>query len=214
MTTPRLPDGRFRAYLHFILALFYYFLARALARHAAQGLSSDQWAPLVEQAMFVFLLILGYAGLGYSLNRQTRPIGTQGLPRRHGWLSEAGLGLAIGWALAVACAAILAIGGGIAIRFSFSLPSWGSLAVYVGYFALAALGEEVAFRGYAFQRFSRAVGSVGAVLGFSLLYAFLQALQPGSSRSSTAVAVVLTVLLSTAYFRTRALWVSWGINFG
>ncbi len=29
-----------------------------------------------------------------------------------------------------------------------------------------------------------------------------------------AVAVVLTVVLSTAYLRTRALWVSWGINFG
>ena len=43
---------------------------------------------------------------------------------------------------------------------------------------------------------------------------FLQALEPGSSRASTAVAVVFAILLSTAYLRTRALWVSWGINFG
>ena len=37
MTTPRVPDGRFRAYLQFVVALFYYFLARALAHHGAAG---------------------------------------------------------------------------------------------------------------------------------------------------------------------------------
>jgi hypothetical protein len=37
---------------------------------------------------------------------------------------------------------------------------------------------------------------------------------PGSSHASVAVSVALTLLLSTAYLRTRALWVSWGINFG
>jgi hypothetical protein len=114
----------------------------------------------------------------------------------------------------VVCAALLAVGGGIAIRISGNLPAWGWFAVDTAFFALAALAEEIAFRGYAFQRFSRAVGSAGAVLGFAALYAFLQALQPGSSRASTMVAVVLSLVLSTAYLRTRALWVSWGINFG
>ncbi len=42
----------------------------------------------------------------------------------------------------------------------------------------------------------------------------MQALRPGSNRASTAVALVLSVILSTAYLRTRALWVSWGINLG
>lgn len=214
MTTPRVPDSRFRAYVQFVVALFYYFLARALARHGAIGLSSDQWAPLVEQAMLVFLLLLGYAGVGFSLNGQMHPISAQGLPRRPGWLREAGLGLAVGWAIVVVCAAVMAVGGGIAIGFSGNLQAWGWFAVDTAFFALTALAEEIAFRGYAFQRFSRAVGSIGAVLGFSALYAFLQALEPGSSRASTAVAVVLTILLSTAYLRTRALWVSWGINFG
>jgi hypothetical protein len=213
MTTPRVPDGRFRAYLQFIVALFYYFLARALARHGAQGLAGEQWSALVEQAMFVFLLVLGFAGLGFTLNRQIQPVSAQGLPRRSGWNTEVGLGLAIGWAIVAFCAAVMAIGGGIAIRFSGSLSSWGRLAVDALFFALLALGEEIAFRGYAFQRFARAVGPVGAVLGFGVLYAFMQALLPGSSHASTAVAFALTVLLSTAFLRTRALWVGWGINF-
>jgi membrane protease YdiL (CAAX protease family) len=213
MTTPRVPDSRFRAYVQFVVAVFYYFLARSLAHHGANGLSSHQWSPLVEQAMLVFLLLLGYAGFGFTLNQQMHPISSQGLPRRPGWPREVGMGLAVGWAVVVVCAALLAVGGGIAIRISGNLPAWGWFAVDAAFFALAALAEEIAFRGYAFQRFSRAVGSAGAVLGFAALYAFLQALQAGSSRASTMVAVVLSLVLSTAYLRTKALWVSWGINF-
>jgi hypothetical protein len=214
MTTPRVPDGRFRAYLHFVVGLFYYFLARALAHHGAVGLSSDQWAPLVEQAMLVFLLLLGYAGLGFSLNRQMHPVTAQGLPRRPGWTRELGMGVAVGWAVVVLCAAVLALGGGIAVRFSSNPRAWGWFLVEAAFFALAALAEEIAFRGYAFQRFSRAVGSAGAVIGFAALYAFLQSLQPGSNRVSMAVALLFNVVLSMAYLRTRALWMSWGINFG
>jgi hypothetical protein len=213
-TVPRASDSRFRAYVQFVLALFYYFLARALARRGAQGIASEQWSPLVEQAMLVFLLLLGYAGVGFSLNGQAHPVRVQGLPRRSGWLHETGLGLAIGWGAVVVCAAVMAAAGGIAIRFSFSPRAWGWFVADAAFFALLALGEEIAFRGYAFQRFARSVGPAGAVIGFAALYAFLQAIQPGASKAGAAVAVVFTIVLSTAYLRTRALWVSWGINFG
>ena len=218
VTAPRNSDSRFRAYVQFVLALFYYFLARALAHRGAQGLSnglsSDRWVPLIEQAMVVFLLLLGYAGVGFSLNGQMHPVSTQGWPRRLGWRREVGLGLVIGWSAVVVCALVMAVGGGIAISLSLRLRSWGWFVVDAAFFALLALAEEIAFRGYPFQRFARAVGSAGAALAFAALYAFLQALEPGASRASTCVAMVFTIVLSTAYVRTRALWVSWGINFG
>ncbi len=214
MTSPRVPDSRFRAYVQFVVALVYYFLARALAHRTANGLAHDQWVPVAEQAMLIFLLLFGFAGVGFSLNAQAEPISTQGLPRRRGWQHEAGLGLAIGWAMTVVCAALMAIDGGIAIRISTNFAAWGWLLIEALFFALLVLVEEIAFRGYPFQRFSRAVGSAGAVIGFSALYAFLQALEPGSSRVSAIVAFIFNLLLSVAYLRTRALWVSWGINFG
>jgi hypothetical protein len=124
------------------------------------------------------------------------------------------MGLAIGWATSLACVLVMAIGGGVAIRLSLGSAAWGWLLVNLAFFALASLAEEIAFRGYAFQRFARAVGSAGAVLGFSLLYAFLQAMQTGATRASVAVSFLLCLVLSTAYLRTRALWVSWGLNFG
>jgi hypothetical protein len=206
--------GRFRAYLRFILAVLWFFLARTLARHEVLGLASEQWRPLAEQATLVFLLLMGYASMGFTLDRQQRPISAQGLPRRSGWPGEAGLGLAVGWALAVACVLPLVVGGGIAIVLILEPSAWGWLAADAAFFALAALAEEVAFRGYGFQRFEQSVGPFGATLGFAAFYAIVQAFLPGSSRSSIAASLALSFLLSTAYLRTRALWLSWGINFG
>src|ERR1039458_9543260 len=96
-------SSRFRSYLRFIIAVLWFFLARELARHEAPGLTGVQWQPLAEQAIFLFLLLAGYAGMGLALDGQQHPLKEQGLPRRAGWPGEAGLGLAVGWALAVAC---------------------------------------------------------------------------------------------------------------
>jgi membrane protease YdiL (CAAX protease family) len=213
MSTPEVGAGRFRAYAQFVAAVLYFFFARALAWHGAQGLANEQWAPLAEQAMLVFLLLLGYAGLGFWLDRQTHPVSAQGLPRRAGWPAEAGLGLAVGWSVAVVCVLPMAAAGGIAIVLSLQLSAWGWLAADAAFFALAALAEEIAFRGYGFQRFAHAVGPIGATLGFAAFYAIVQSLVPGSSRASIAVSIALSLVLSTAYLRTRALWLSWGLNF-
>jgi hypothetical protein len=104
--------------------------------------------------------------------------------------------------------------GGIAIVLLLQPSSWGWLLADAAFFALAALAEEVAFRGYGFQRFAHAVGPAGAALGFAAYYAILQAFLPGASRASFMVSVALSLLLSMAYLRTRALWLSWGLNFG
>lgn len=211
---PQGSDSRLRAYGQFLFALLYFFLARALARHGAQGLVDGQWQPVVEQGMLVFLLVLGFAGFGFTLNRQEHPISAQGLPRRPGWKHEIGIGLAVGWSAAVLCVLAMALFGGIATGFSGSLSSWGWLLVNFAFFALLCLGEEITFRGYAFQRFARATGPAGALFGFALLYAFLQSTIPGSTRTTALVSFVFAIVLSVAYLRTRALWVSWGLNFG
>jgi membrane protease YdiL (CAAX protease family) len=214
MSSPETGGGRMRAYLQFIAAVCYFFLARSLARHGAQGLAAPAWAPLVEQAMLVFLLLLGFAAMGSYMDRQSRPVSAQGLPRRAGWLSEVGLGLSVGWAIAVICVLPLVVAGGIAIVLVLQPSAWGWLLADTAFFALWALAEEIAFRGYGFQRFVHAVGPIGASLGYAAFYTILQALLPGSSRASLAVAVAFSLVLSMAYLRTRALWISWGINFG
>jgi uncharacterized protein len=205
--------GRMRAYLEFLAAVLYFFLARAMAHQGAQGLAPEEWSPLVEQAMLAFLLLVGYAAMGFWLDREPHPVSAQGFPRRPGFAHEIGMGLATGWGLAVVCILPLLVAGGIAIAFSTQMDAWRWLAADAAFFAMLALGEEIAFRGYGFQRFAVALGPVGAALVFALYYAVMQRVLFGASRSSFLVALALGVLLSVAYLRTRALWLSWGLNF-
>ncbi|MFZ1085397.1 MAG: CPBP family glutamic-type intramembrane protease [Terracidiphilus sp.] len=207
-------NSRLRAYMRFIVAVIWFFLARELAHRGATGVATEQFEPIVEQVLLVFLLLLGYASMGFWLDRELHSISEQGLPRRTGWLSEAGMGLAVGWSLAVACVLPLVVGGGIAIVLVLGPSAWGWLLLEATFFALAALAEEVAFRGYGFQRFEQAVGSLGAALGFAAFYAIVQSYLFGANNASVAVSVALSLVLSTAYLRSRALWVSWGLNFG
>ena len=214
MSTPQPANSRFRAYVQFVAAVLYFFLARGLAHRLALGDATEPFLPLVEQALLAFLLLLGYAVMGFWLDREAHPVSAQGLPWRSGCPGEAGMGVAVGWALAVACVLPMVVGGGIAIVLVLGPSAWRWLVADAAFFALAALAEEIAFRGYGFQRFERAVGPLGAALGFAAFYAIVQALLPGSSHASIAVSVVLSLILSTAYLRTRALWLSWGLNFG
>jgi membrane protease YdiL (CAAX protease family) len=213
MSMPEAGGGRLRAYMQFIAAFLYFFLALALARNGAEKLAVDEWKPLIDQLLLVLLLLLGYAWMGRRFSRQLQPVREQGFPPREGWPAEAGLGLATGWALAVLCVLPMAVFGGIAIVLTLQPSAWGWLLADAAFFALAALAEEIAFRGYGFQRFAQAVGPVGAALGFAAFYAIVQALAPGSSHASVAVSVAFSLALSTAYLRTRALWLSWGLNF-
>ena len=214
MNTAASADNRLRAYAQFVTAVLWFFVAEIVARRSALGLVSDAWYPLVQQAVLVFLLVAGYGLMGLWFNRQLHPVSEQGLPLRKGFLRESALGLAVGWGAALVCVIPLALAGGIAVMI-FTRPSaWGWLAADAAFFALWALGEEITFRGYAFQRFEKSVGSLGAALGFAAYYALVQMQTPGTSYESVAVSVVLSLLLSTAYLRTRALWLSWGLNFG
>jgi hypothetical protein len=206
-------EGRLRAYLQFIAAVIWFFMARSLAHRGAVALANEQWVPLTEELFLAFLLVVGYAGMGFWLNRQLQAVSQQGWPLRAGWQHEAGLGMALGWALAVLCALPVALFGGIALALATRSSAWIWLLADAAFFALWALTEEVAFRGYGFQRFVQAVGPLGASLGFAAIYAIVQAQLPGASHVSIGVSVVLSLGLSLAYLRSRALWVSWGLNF-
>ncbi len=206
--------GKMRAYLEFIAAVLYFFVARSFAHNASIAIHRDVWAPLVEQFLLVFFLVLGYAAFGSLFDRQVGSIAAQGLPLRPGWTREVAAGMAVGWGAVVACVLAMTAIGGIAVVITAQPSAWSWLLADAAYFALLALGEEVAFRGYGFQRFAQVVGSSGAAFGFALFYAIVNALRPGATNASVAISVVFSFLLTTAYLRTRALWVSWGFNFG
>ncbi len=214
MTNAAPVTSRLRAYFEFIAAIAYLFLARSVARHSASGLVSDALEPLLEQAMLAFLLFLGYSAFGITFDRQKRPMREQGFPRRANWHREIALGVALGWGIAAVCVLVMALFGGIAVALTLTPSAFGWLLADAAFFAFAALAEEMAFRGYAFQRFAQSVGPTPATVGLVVLYAGVQAMLPGASHSSFAVSLAVGLVLTIAYLRTQALWLSWGLNFG
>jgi uncharacterized protein len=90
---------------------------------------------------------------------------------------------------------------------------FGILFIDLLILAVASLAEEVAFRGYPFQRLIDAIGPTLATIVFSLVFAALHMFNPAANRASFMVTVFSSWLLSVAYLRTKALWVCWGWHF-
>jgi membrane protease YdiL (CAAX protease family) len=205
--------GRLRSFSWFAIAAIYFVFAQQISLRAANGLSSGDWFLLVESLILLFLLLVGYAAMGYAGQSQREPLKTMGLIRREGWKREFALGAALGWGGVVACVLPMAIFGSLVIRFWTDSHQFFLLFVNLLTLLVAALAEEIAFRGYAFQRLIDSVGPTLATLGMSMMFAAMHLVNTNASAASTLVTILAGWLFSIAYLRTRALWLPWGLHF-
>jgi membrane protease YdiL (CAAX protease family) len=207
------PAERFRSFSWFVIAAIYFVFAQQVSLRAANGLSSGDWFLFAESLILLFLLLVGYAAMGYAGQSQREPLRTMGLARREGWGREFALGAVVGWGGVVACVMPMAIFGSLVIRFWTDGHQFFLLGVNLLTLLVAALAEEIAFRGYAFQRLIDAIGPTLATLGMSILFAVMHLLNTNATAASTLVTILAGWLFSIAYLRTRALWLPWGLHF-
>jgi hypothetical protein len=106
-----------------------------------------------------------------------------------------------------------ALAGALDIQFWTQTRAFNLLLLNLVTLAVAALVEEVAFRGYPFRRLIQAIGPVAATIVMSLLFGLGHILNPNSTWTSTVITVLAGVLLSVAWLRTRGLWLGWGFHF-
>jgi uncharacterized protein len=205
--------GKIRAFGYVVLAGIYFYFAQSISVRAANGLASGAWVPFIERSILLFLLVLGYAAMGRAFNRQRQPIRDMGLVFRSGWRREFGLGAALGWGMLVASILPMVLTGGLIITFWLVPRQFGILVIDLLLLAVASLAEEVAFRGYPFQRLIEAMGPTLATIVSSFVFAVLHIFNLGANRASFVITVFCSWLLSVAYLRTRALWVCWGWHF-
>ena len=79
---------------------------------------------------------------------------------------------------------------------------------------VAALNEELVFRGYPFQVLMRGIGPWGAMLLISSIFGLLHIRNEGATVLSTFNTIVAGVFLCRAYLRTRSIWLPYGIHVG
>ncbi len=208
------PLDRFRALGFFMVAMVYFLLAQILSGSAARGLTSGDGRELLARTLLLFLLLVGYAGMGYAFQGQREPLNAMGLVRRQGWRREFALGAALGWGGMLACVLPIALAGGLLVTVWHSPRQFGLLLLNLVVLGIAALGEEVAFRGYPFQRLVEAIGPTTATILMAVFFGLIHLRNPGATSASTLVTVLSGILLATAYLQTRALWLPWGFHFG
>ncbi|HEX4156695.1 MAG TPA: type II CAAX endopeptidase family protein [Acidobacteriaceae bacterium] len=201
----------------FAAGVLWLIAARTVAVSAAEGiadrLSWDVVQPLLAEAFFLFLLLVGYTVLSWIGMRQGSVRAANALPRRATATREWAVGAAIGWAALLMAVLPMILAGALAPEFSWTARAWGTVLLSLAAIGIGTLASEVAFRGFVFRRLIEAIGPTAATLLLAGIYALLESLQPNATGMSFLITVVAGVLFSLAYLRTHALWLGWGMHF-
>lgn len=172
-------------------------------RHAPPG--GVDWSSLGAAVLLSVALLGLYVGLVRAVERRAArelaPATTQAVA-----------GIILGLALFSSVFGLLRIMGvahweGVSAQFDV-IPV---LAVSI----LAAVGEELAFRGGLFRLLEESFGTAIALAVSAVVFGLLHALNPGATIISTAaIALEAGVLLGAAYALTRNLWFPIGLHLG
>jgi membrane protease YdiL (CAAX protease family) len=199
-----------------------------------RNVSGLAWAVVFFLLTFVLWQLIGWALQGALAGRifqAAMPLLLANLltsfvlPRPEGVPRRGGLGLGGrrapqfllgGFALTAAGAAglllVLAAVGEIEIVRASS--AWRALPGTLATLALAALGEELFFRGYGFQQLGRAMTPTGAALFTGLAFGFLHGRNPEVSELAVLNTVLFGVLFGLCLTWSRSFWLPYGMHFG
>jgi membrane protease YdiL (CAAX protease family) len=211
---------RFNRTLNFALfgtSVIWLIASRSVGEIAARGFSVRfSAAPsqeLLSGLIFLFLLVLGFSVLQAISGHPAAVRDVMGLPNRPTAKEEWEIGAAIGWGGIVLAVLPMALGRTLHVHFLGGLHGFWLVLVNLATLLVAALAEEIAFRGYPFRRLIEAIGPVGATIALSILFGLVHAFNPDATWISVLITMLAGVLFSVAWLRTHALWLPWGMHF-
>jgi uncharacterized protein len=144
-----------------------------------------------------------------------RPLSDIGLSGHSGWIQNLGWGILLGaGAAALMLTAPLLAGTGHLVLRSGTGGSWQTLAFYLVVLLFGAAGEEILFRGYAFQLLIQKIGPWATVLPIGVLFGFAHAGHPNATMLGIANTMVWGIFLGYAFLRSRDLWLPIGLHYG
>jgi membrane protease YdiL (CAAX protease family) len=213
------PDRRLRPSWRFwisvVVFVFSAGFAGALAvavRKAGHGIGAE----FVFRTAWLVFMLLGFALLLYALDRvRGYVLRAMGLGLDRPALRDSLVGTALGAGMVAATVAVMAVAGRVEFHWVGAWPRVGVAFLAVGYIiAVAAMAEEVAFRGYPFQRLVEGIGAAGGILLLSVLFGAVHLGNPHATIWGFLNTIGIGAFLAIAYLRTRSLWMPWGIHFG
>jgi len=161
------------------------------------------------------LISAGLVGWACGALFEELPFRALGSSPHPGWLWNLGIGSALGAGSLLLAALLATVTRGIHFRFDTAGPrSIGTtIAVSAFIFVFAAAAEEILFRGYPLQTFTRANLAWLGILLTSVPFAAVHLNNPNVVPGFTILNTALAGLwLAVAYLRTRSLWLPLGLH--
>jgi membrane protease YdiL (CAAX protease family) len=170
-------------------------------------------SPTLEKLLLLSSALAATWTLTHFVNR--KPFRAVGLWIHGGTLRELGAGCLLGF-LMMAGIYIVEVALGYVTPSSGGLSPAGAVRVTVLsvlWFAAGAMGEELLFRGYAFQTLIQAVTFLPATLLMAVVFGLAHLQNPHVTAFSLCNVILAGILFSFAYMKTRSLWLPFGVHF-
>ena len=135
-----------------------------------------------------------------------------------GWRPRTGASFAHGLALGAAMATLaillaVALGARVSLTSDANLWAGVALPLIVG-LTLAALSEELAFRGYPLQRLADAIGVIPAMLVVAVLFGLAHTGNDNATPFAIVNIALAAIWLSLAFFSAGGMGLAWGAHLG
>ena len=144
-----------------------------------------------------------------------RPLTDIGLLANGRGLHNLALGVALGGgSAALMLLAPLLAGSGHLLSRPDSQFAWSSLLFYLVALFCAAVGEEMIFRGYAFQLLVEKMGPFATVLPVGVIFGLAHGGNPHASNLGVVNTILWGILLGCAFLRSHDLALPIGLHFG
>ena len=188
-------------------------VSMAVSGRAASGLVQSQVGLLALNGITLFVPAVGAMWLTVRF-MDHRPLRAFGIGFVPGWQRyfSFGLGVAAGMLLVLigGCYAF----GYVSMHWTGGQVSPGVLLATCGAILLAALNEELVFRGFPLQILIEGIGEWPAMITMSALFGALHLNNPNASFLGILNTILAGILMSLAYVRTRSLWMPYAIHAG
>ena len=199
-----------------LVTLIWWGACREVADRAATGLlgslAGGAFVPLLSAIFLLFLVILGFLAAD-MLRWQRSPVrGLLALPKRGTATREWLLGAAIGWGIVVLAVLPLVLRRALYVQTWVAPQAFLAALIALTTVVVTTLTTEAVFRGYAFRRLESAIGPNRATVLLSAAYAVIVSFSQGSI-TALLIAFLFALLLTSAWRRTHALWLGWGLHF-
>ncbi len=209
-------DGRLRPFWRFLIAVLLMFAAQFASLGVSMLFVDGNRRLLValSRPLLMILLLWIYVWMLRVFDQVPgRRLASMGLGGGRRMIGDTIFGLLLGTAMVIFTVAIIGWKGNLQTSTDAHGLKTGTLLVEVlVVLSTAAMAEEIAFRGYPFQRLIEATGPGGAIALMSAMFGAVHLSNPNSSTIGLLNTMLIGILFSIAYLRARTLWLPWGIH--